>query len=285
MTPDEKLAAIQAAVQYDPVNRGLAHVPGRNLFTYCAEDFLTACQQLLKAPPTGVVVVTGFYIPTADPPAFETDGPLGALFLLRALEALGIPGMLLAEEPILRSVAAVYPQVQVLDPQAVPDPAPLVLTIERSGPAADGTCRTMRAADITEHVRAINQFFDRFPPVIGIGDGGNEVGMGKIPDDIIAANIPHGASVHCTIPVEHLVVAGVSNWGAYALAAGLFVLRGVTPPEDLFNTDRERDILEVMVQTGPLVDGVISTATVSVDGLPWEDYTRPLARLQEILAS
>jgi hypothetical protein len=43
----------------------------------------------------------------------------------------------------------------------------------------------------------------------------------------------------------------VSNWGAYALAAGVYVLRGVKPPTDLFDPDREREILEVMVREGP----------------------------------
>ena len=43
-----------------------------------------------QAPNPAVAVVTGFYIPHATPPCGETDGPLGALFLARALTPLGI---------------------------------------------------------------------------------------------------------------------------------------------------------------------------------------------------
>ena len=39
MTADEKLAAILAAVQTDPGNRGLARDPDDNLFTATAGDF------------------------------------------------------------------------------------------------------------------------------------------------------------------------------------------------------------------------------------------------------
>ena len=49
---------------------------------------------------------------------------------------------------------------------------------------------------------------------IGIGDGGNEIGMGKIPHETIVKNIPNGDLIHCRVPTDHLIVAGVSNWGA-----------------------------------------------------------------------
>jgi hypothetical protein len=75
----------------------------------------------------------------------------------------------------------------------------------------------------------------------------------------------------------------VSNWGAYALAAGVYALRGVKPAPDLFDPDRERAILEVMVREGPLVDGVTGKQTATVDGLTWDEYARPLARIREIL--
>jgi hypothetical protein len=61
---------------------------------------------------------------------------------------------------------------------------------------------------------------------LGIGDGGNEIGMGKIRWEIIRRNIPRGGLVACRVPVDHLIVCGVSNWGAYGLAAGVLLLRG-----------------------------------------------------------
>jgi hypothetical protein len=101
----------------------------------------------------------------------------------------------------------------------------------------------------------------------------------------VVKNIPNGNLIHCRVPTDYLIVAGVSNWGAYALAAGVYVLRGVKPPADLFDPDREREILEVMVREGPLVDGVTGQQTATVDGLSWDEYAKPLVRIREILES
>jgi hypothetical protein len=153
-------------------------------------------------------------------------------------------------------------------------------------------CFTMRRFDVTDQMSAAHDMFEmkswpknRLPPTIGIGDGGNEIGMGKIPWDTIRRNISSGEVIACRIPTHYLIVAGVSNWGAYALAAGIYVLRGLKPPADLFDPDRERDILEVMVREGPLVDGVTGEQTATVDGLTWEQYAKPLIRIREILES
>jgi hypothetical protein len=151
-------------------------------------------------------------------------------------------------------------------------------------------CHTMRGIDITEHVRDAPAEFDRSgwaypdPPVtIGVGDGGNEIGMGKVPWDVIRRNIPRGAVIACRVATDHLLVAGVSNWGAYALAAGVALLRGVTPPAEWSDLDLEREILETMVEQGPLVDGVSGTFSASVDGLAFEEYAAPLSRIAAIV--
>src|SRR5207249_4738871 len=49
---------------------------------------------------------TGFFIPTAQPPAGETDGPLGALFLARALIPLGIRVILVTDAFCERALQA-----------------------------------------------------------------------------------------------------------------------------------------------------------------------------------
>jgi hypothetical protein len=118
---------------------------------------------------------------------------------------------------------------------------------------------------------------------IGIGDGGNEIGMGKIPQEVIARNIPNGECIACRVPTHHLIVAGVSNWGAYAVAAGVAILRRQSLPATLFDVERERELLRVMVDQGPLVDGVTGRQTVTVDGLAFDDYADPLRRIGEIL--
>jgi hypothetical protein len=312
MTADEKLTAILAAVQTDPGNRGLARDPADNLFTACPGDFAAACRIASDDRTPSIMIDTGFFIPTSIPPTFETDGPLGAVFLLRAIIAalrkpvLSINSSTNCARAIQLGATAAgidtrYGEwtdeyvgrcgnVSVNDDAYPDDEWSLNIALEHVGPADNDRCYSMRGQDITAFTRpAYRDYEDGFGGdvfrSIGIGDGGNEIGMGKIPHETIVKNIPNGDLIHCRVPTDYLIVAGVSNWGAYALAAGVYVLRGVKPPADLFDPDREREILEVMVREGPLVDGVTGKQTATVDGLSWEEYARPLVRIREILES
>ena len=91
MTIDDTLRALRDTIQVDVGNRGLARDPADNLFTACPDDFAAACRSIADHPAPRVGIVTGFMIPSVDPPTGETDGPLGALFLARAFHHLGIP--------------------------------------------------------------------------------------------------------------------------------------------------------------------------------------------------
>jgi hypothetical protein len=305
MTTDEKLAAILAAVQTDPGNRGLARDPRDNLFTATAGDFQAACRSIAESIPAALHIVTGFIIPSVDPPTFETDGPLGAVFLIRQLVELNGISVLCSTDPgcgpALRAgldAGGIMPE-RVLHVLGEPDPGHTlmkaehtthVLAIERPGSAANGRLHTMRGRDITDSMQPADHLFGRRSAdeqriTIGIGDGGNEIGMGKIPHETIVKNIPNGDRVHCRVPTDHLIVCGVSNWGAYALIAGIHVLHRVTPAAVGFDPDEERRILEVMVREGPLVDGVTGKQTATVDGVTWDEYVKPLIRIREILES
>src|SRR6516225_2474660 len=77
-------------VQEDVRGRGLRTDPVSNLISACPDDFRKACESIAGTKDPSVAVVTGFLIPHARPPAGETDGPSGALFLARALSPLGI---------------------------------------------------------------------------------------------------------------------------------------------------------------------------------------------------
>ena len=58
---------------------------------------LRAAAQDLARAAKAVAIVTGFCIFDADPPAAETDGPPGALFLARALDAIGVRVVLVSD--------------------------------------------------------------------------------------------------------------------------------------------------------------------------------------------
>jgi hypothetical protein len=325
-----RLDRLRDIVQEDVGGRGLRTDPERNLISETAHDFGAACASLAAAESPGLAIVTGFFIPTADPPAGETDGPLGAVFLARALVPLGIRVAIAADEFCVAALkaglaAAGVSNVAVVALPSVADAQRMtlatyrqhfadataalkvthLLAIERVGPSHSrhscpepldrflaenpehewDRCRTMRGIDITDRMSPAHWHFEAAGSLttIGIGDGGNEIGMGKIAWDVIRRNIPRGGKVACRIPTDHLIVAGVSNWGAYALAAGVHVLRGVQPAPRLFDPDEERRILSVMVESGPLVDGVLARPSVTVDGLTWEQYSAVLPRLLDVV--
>ena len=332
------LTAIRDLIQEDVGGRGLATVPGDNLLTVRPADFTLACRSLARCKWLHVGIVTGFYIPHATPPAAETDGPLGALFLARALVPLGARVFFITDPSCVPALRAGLSACDLEDRVAIvelPTAAERttareyarafaaqagkvthLVALERVGPShatwslntqpksttqdlarfreevpedRRDRCLTMRGLDITAHTRPAHLLFEspaslgRGVKTIGIGDGGNEIGMGRIPWRVIRDNIPNGGLIACRVPTHYLVVSGVSNWGAYGLAAGVLYLRQTAIDPSLFDVERERELLRIMVERGPLVDGVTGRPTVSVDGLTFERYAALLPRLKGLL--
>src|SRR4051812_47796284 len=103
---DGYLRQVRDLIQEDVGNRGLRTDPDANLITACPDDFAAACRSLATTAHPVAGIVTGFYIPTAQPSAGETDGPLGALFLARALVPLGIKVILLTDDFCVQALQA-----------------------------------------------------------------------------------------------------------------------------------------------------------------------------------
>jgi hypothetical protein len=122
---------------------------------------------------------------------------------------------------------------------------------------------------------------------IGVGDGGNEVGMGSVRARL-AREGELIARIASMVAVDHLVVAGVSNWGAYGIVAQLGRLTGqrlLHAPTD------ERKMIDACVTAGavdgltkrpePTVDALDAdthAAVVALLGLPWGDLPNKGAR-------
>jgi hypothetical protein len=336
------LAEIQSIIQADVNGRGLRSDPETNLVSATAADFPAACRNVAGADHAAVGIVTGFFIPHGDPPAGETDGPLGALFLARVLTSLGIK-VVLATDPFAESALAAgleachlekvvdlvtlptFPEAQAMGPEVYrrrfahqAGRLTHLIALERVGPShtpesiraqpgatderveefrravpADhhDRCHTMRCRDVTATMSPAHWLFEAAPDherrmtTIGIGDGGNEIGMGLIPWNMIRRNIPDGEVVACRVPTDFLLVCGVSNWGAYGLAAGVAFLRAAAVDPGLFDPEQERQLLQIMIARGPLVDGVTGRPTVTVDGLSFERYVEPLPQLRTIITS
>ena len=138
-----------------------------------------------------------------------------------------------------------------------------MISIERCGLNTENKYANMRNIDISEHTAEIDLFFSNYYnkiPTIGIGDGGNEIGMGNL-EYIIKDNLN---LVPCKIKVDKLIISSVSNWGGYGLAAYLCLL---TKNKEFFETVEEtvKNYIKYIISLGS-VDGVTHENKEKVDG-------------------
>ena len=259
----DSLESISVAIEAALVARnlrGMASVRPALTEGYC----LRAARTLFNAK-GNVLIGTGF--PVTD--TFETDGPLGAIALYRALETLGATPYIVCGAPLSKALQQDYRIVEIkvgkhhaqaqeakeLLEQLQPD---VVLSIERPGQAADGHYYNMRGEDISARTACFDTFMNQAScPTIAIGDGGNEIGMGNVTEALKSLDIV-AAATRC----DELLVADVSNWGGYALIA----LMGRLAGEDLLASLRPLEILHYLSNLGS-VDGVTRLNQLTEDGL------------------
>jgi len=281
----------------DRIERLIQIDVGRNviaLFEAARGGLWGAACALAATPAARVGLITGFYVPQGSPPAAETDGPVGAALLARGLAEVGVPCRLATDEPCRGACAAALTGAGLSGaPVDGADVDGLIetwrragithaISIERCGRSADGAPRNMRGLDISAYTVPLDELFTAGPwETIAIGDGGNEIGMGTLPREVIARHVEHGATIACVTAARHLIVAGVSNWGAYALLGALAVLREDWRARLLACLDPELDraVLKTTVERGPAVDGVSRLRAMTVDNL---DITVHHEKLREI---
>jgi hypothetical protein len=252
------------------------------LFEAARGGLRSAASALTAAPAARVGLITGFYVPLGSPPAAETDGPVGAALLAKGLAEVGVSCRLATDEPCHSACAAALagaeaPGVPVDTTEVAATIATWrragithAISIERCGRSADGAPRNMRGLDISSYTAPLDELFTAGPwETIAIGDGGNEIGMGSLSRELIAQHVEHGETIACVTPARHLIVAGVSNWGAYALLGALAALRADWRERLLACLDEKLDqtVLEATVNNGPAVDGVSRLRTMTVDNL------------------
>jgi D-glutamate cyclase len=301
----DKIARIEIMCGQD-VGRGI-----QPLVHAAKGGLLAAARAIAEHPLPHVAIITGFFLPQANPPAAETDGPIGCAQLAAALTRIGIPVRIVTDSLCFHAVkiAAIAAGVSssiIFDTIAVNGeeenkqavasllavweslviPVSHVISIERAGPSYSGIVCNMKGEDITSHTAPLHLLFSSQKIIsIGIGDGGNELGMGNIPKDLIAQNILHGDKIACTIRCNHLIVCGVSNWGATGLLAALAILRSDWEAQifEGLQPETEFDILENLVNNGPAVDGIRRVKSLSVDNLSWDLYVQVLNMVLQLI--
>jgi hypothetical protein len=152
----------------------------------------------------------------------------------------------------------------------------LVLAVEKAGRNSKREYHTMKGMNISSFHAKVELLFEeahkRGILTVGIGDGGNEVGMGNI-KAAVEKFVPYAKVCQCPCKggiaaesnVDVLVVASVSNWGAYGVEACMAALTGKT---ELLHTPEEEELmLEYSIKTGA-VDSVTGKPKPLVDGVP-----------------
>ncbi len=180
---------------------------------------------------------------------------------------------------------------QSLAAQLRPGPAPLERFLERCPPESHDRPHNMRGVDLSAHTAPLHLLFEpparpgRVVRTIGIGDGGNELGMGQVPWEELVRRLPGDSAgkIPCRIAAHLVILAGVSNWGGYALSAALAMLAGRVDLLAPFTCQREFELLQAMVDHGPAVDGVTRLQQPTVDGLPFLTYIQPWAGIRRLL--
>ncbi len=303
----DKIARLESICSQD-VGRGID-----SLVKAAKGGLLGAARSIAEHPHPNVAIITGFFMPNGNPPCPETDGPIGSALLAATLHELGISVRIVTDSLCSQTVktavvAAGISEDIPLDIVAVGEvkqnqhsvtsllefwkssalPISHIISIERAGPGKDDIIRNMRGQDVTAYTAPLHLLFESKKIIsVGIGDGGNELGMGNISREIIASSIRHGEKIACKIKCDYLIVCGVSNWGATGILLALSLLRTDWKAVILkkLNPEIEFYILETLINQGLAIDGIRGIPSLSVDNLSWEFHAEVLKKAIEIVVS
>lgn len=237
-------------------------------------NFLENAAKILLNNIENVLIVTGFPIPPMN--ICETDGTLGALALYNAIEKVGGESEILTYDEVERALSPFG--VKLARKPEVEDYS-LLISVETSGKAKDGKYYSMSGLEMK--TKPFDDLFLKAKelgvPTLGIGDGGNEIGMGKI-RELIKKYVPLGEKIGSIVETDELIVSAVSNWGAYGLIAQVSLEVGT----NLLSDWEEKKNLEVIVRAG-LIDGVSKKKVLSVDGISVGVHEKMIGLLKEIV--
>jgi len=240
-----------------------------------AGNFNTAVHALIQA--NRVLLCTGFNVAENMP---ETDGPLGTALLAYACFRADKYVVLVADH---QNAHLLRTQLAVLDPVCAKNVAieevkanseapsglwndildkhqpDVVVHTEVPGRNKDGKYLNMRGIQISDFNAALDGIADlanaRGLDTIGVGDGGNEAGMGQIKGVPKALN---DEEMQAIIPAAHQVIAWNSNLGAIAM--GEFVMsaahKGASCTQKQFT-----EMLTILLKEGA-VDGITRGRTM-----------------------
>jgi len=287
---------------------------------------LLAAQKVTEVvqPKDIVLIATGMIIyPFQHLGMGENDGPVGGAALARAFQiALGAKTIFVTDKVLVDMVsktvnggecaivpAEALPEIDlplssVVDfpteegeagrkaKQLIKDFKPkAIVAIERRGVSKNGIYHAWNGVDMAPYEARIGRLFEECRKegilTIGIGDGGNEIGMGNIYDTVRKV-VPYGDNCKCPTQcgiadstlVDVAVVATVSNWGAYGIEACLAAITGKS--EALHAEEEQLRIVRECIDAGGL-DGPAKVPRPFLDAIPVKIDVAILNFLGEII--
>lgn len=307
---EKQISNIEALIGTDAGGRGMKAL-------IVPHDLHRAAKVFCSLPPkSSVLVLSGFPCCVDQSPPTETDGPPGAISLCRTALGLGHEVILVTDEcneAVFRAAAECLPDIKF---EIFPDEkkmtkadeermkalvenrCDLIISCERAGPAKDGICYTMRGIDMNAKgliapIHKIVEMSREMNPnvkYIAIGDGGNEMGMGKVIEAIRSSDIiQNGDKIGAVTVSDYLIAASVSNWGGYALSGAVSAIMNGEDKGDedwiskLVPTEADEvELLDRCVKLG-CRDGVSGLVEATVDGMPLETSMECLTNIRSAI--
>ncbi len=241
-----------------------------------------AAKEIMSWEKGNVFLTTGFYAAGFA----ETDGPVGTAALALALRKLGYTPIIITDDYCrgffeIEQIETVYidcdANTDSLDSLVAQYQPKGLISVERCGKNQYDYYANMRGFSISEYTAPIDELFVKYQgiiPTIGVGDGGNEIGMGKI-GSVIRKKL---SLEPCVVSTDILVIASVSNWGAYGIVTALGKLNGSNL---LPAFDWVEDYIRKTVEIGS-VDGITLKKDISVDGKDMSIEHEILSDLQNL---
>jgi len=265
-----------------------------------SEPLVLAAARLLDRAPSDIAIVTGAAVP-GHMPVGENDGPFGSVVLATALVRIGHKVTIYTDPDALPPIAMLAKRaglaIDVLpltlgdtDQQVkIAQKHDLFVAIERLGGNCHGVLYGVTGVSRSAHRANVDTIFKTATklgkPTLAIGDGGNEIGFGKVhaelekrlPDHTMASTTPCGGGVFSVVPTDVLAVGTSSNIGAYGVVAALALMKR---DASLCHTPEEEVALHHVGVGLGLVDGGGGDRIPWCDGIP-ADANAALVRLMQ----
>lgn len=244
----------------------------RGMFELREEYFKEYCKiavnNFLKIKKGKLFLYTGFYVNGFA----ETDGPLGTYFLAKALKNIGFTPIIITDnycKDYFKEFETIYLshddcKINNIEELLNKYEPTCHIAIERCSQNINNSYLNSKGVDISEFTPALDFVFkigSKTKPSFAIGDGGNEIGMGNF-KTYLKNQLKMEAS--CT-EADFLILASVSNWGAYGFIA---YLEKYLKLDLLPSFEELSEYLDYIVSLGA-VDGILNKNVSSVDGKEW----------------